>query len=107
MALCTWAHVLANRDVLVFVDDEPAKDCVIHGISSSEVSARLVRFTRRKCAELALGVWYDRVASPSNIADDPSRAIFSALLKIGAKKVEPIVRECSDAIGFVPFESTE
>ena len=46
VALCTWEDKLAGRDVLVFMDNEPAKDTLIHGISGSAASSRMVKSTR-------------------------------------------------------------
>ena len=103
MALCTWSEKLRYRDVLIFVDNEPAKDALIHGISDSPASSRLVRFTRIFCARLALGAWYERVASPSNIGDAPSRGRFSELLAAGAREVSPVAPVLDDVISLRPF----
>ena len=89
MAFSTWQSMLRDREVLVFVDNEPAKDALINGISSSFESAFMVRETRRMSAALAIAPWFDRVASPSNLADDPSRGHFERLLKLGAVRVAP------------------
>jgi hypothetical protein len=91
VALKTWEARLAQRDVVFFVDNDPAKDSLIHGISSSTQSSELVRYTRLACARLGTGAWYERVASPSNIADDPSRGEYSLLLSLGAKRVAPSI----------------
>ena len=89
MAFRTWPSILRNREVLVFVDNEPAKDALINGISASWASAVMVRETRRMSAALAMAPWFDRVASPSNLADDPSRGRFQRLLDLGAARVAP------------------
>ena len=49
----------------------------------------MVRETRRMSAAFAMAPWYDRVASPSNLADDPSRGSFQRLLDLGAARVAP------------------
>ena len=103
VALCTWADILWGRDVIIFVDNDPAKDALIHGISSSAASSRLVRFTRTFCASIGLGAWYDRVASPSNIADAPSRGQFEALLRAGASQVQPVAPRLEDPVVLRPF----
>ena len=89
MALATWAKVVSNRDVFSFIDNDPAKDAFILGSSRSEWSAFAVRRTRTLCAELAAAVWYERVPSPSNIADWPSRGDVVSLLALGARRVAP------------------
>ena len=90
MALTVWCSLLQDRDSLIFVDNEPAKDALINGISSSSVSAVMVRETRRLTAAGAMAPWYDRVASPSNLADDPSRGQFQRLDKMGAARVSAV-----------------
>ena len=87
MAFRTWGSLLRDREVLVFVDNETGKDALINGISSSWVSAVMVRETRRISAAVAMAPWYDRVASPSNLADDPSRGHFQRLISLGASRV--------------------
>ena len=87
MAFATWMKLLRDREILVFVDNEPAKDALINGISSSWASAVMVRETRRISAAGAMAPWYDRVASPSNLADDPSRGHFQRLISLGASSV--------------------
>jgi hypothetical protein len=91
VALKTWEARLAQRDAVFFVDNDPAKDALVHGISSSSHSSELVRFTRLACARLGIGAWYERVPSPSNIADDPSRGEYSVLRKLGAVRVDPLL----------------
>jgi hypothetical protein len=90
VALQTWRQKLSNRDVIFFVDNEPAKDALIHGISSSASSSQLVASARLICAEAGLGVWYARVPSPSNIADAPSRGSCSELVALGFSRVDAV-----------------
>ena len=90
MAFATWEGLLRDREVLVFVDNELAKDALINGISSSWASSVMVRETRRISAVGAMAPWYDRVASPSNLADEPSRGQFQRLVRLGASRVAAI-----------------
>ena len=93
VALKIWESRLAQRDVVFFVDNDPAKDALIHGISASHHSSELVRFTRITCARLGIGAWYERVPSPSNIADSPSRGDYALMRRLGATRVEPLIGE--------------
>jgi hypothetical protein len=95
IALWSWRRVLAQRNALVFIDNEPAKDALIRGTSSSAASALLVRQCRMLCASYGIGAWYARVPSPSNIADGPSRRFKGEVLRLGACEVRPI---CPDFI---------
>ena len=106
VAFCTWAHYLADRDAIVFVDNEPAKDALIHGISASAASSRMVRFSRLFCARNAVGAWYERVASPSNIGDAPSRGRFDEMSRIGASQVTPVSPALEDPVVMRPFAVT-
>ena len=71
IALCTWESIVAQREVLVFVDNDAAKACLVRGISVARDSDRIANETRLLAAEAAC--WYERVPSPSNPADGPSR----------------------------------
>ena len=90
LAISTWSSYLKSREVLLFIDNNPAKDALVHGVSSSAASSEMVRITRLLCAELASAPWFDRVPSPSNLADDPSRAEESKLLELGASRISPV-----------------
>ena len=90
LAFQTWANVIAHRDVFSFIDNDPAKDALVLGSSRSDWSAQAVRRTRLLCAELSAAVWYERVPSPSNIADWPSRGDTASLLALGARRVAPV-----------------
>ena len=96
MAFSTWADLIAHRDVICFIDNDPAKDALILGSSRSDWSARVVRDTRKLCATLAAAAWYERVPSPSNVADLPSRGDLGQLLSLGARRVPTRIRECFD-----------
>ena len=73
VALCTWEPLVAQRDVLVFVDNDAAKACFVRGISVARDSDRIANEARLLAAELGAACWYERVPSPSNPADGPSR----------------------------------
>jgi hypothetical protein len=104
VALETWRLRLANRNVLIFVDNDSAKDAMIRGDSKHPASAAFVDSARRVAAEIAAGVWYARVASPSNIADAASRGDFTVLKKAGARLIQPLVpARLSDLLSFEPF----
>jgi hypothetical protein len=87
VALKLWGHKWANRNIIFFIDNNAAKDSLVHGISSSQAMSVMIRDIRLSCAKLSLGAWFDRVPSPSNLADDPSRGQYEALIRAGAKQV--------------------
>ena len=89
IAAVTWADLLKHRDVIFFVDNDPAKDALVNGCSRSTASSEMVRFCRILCARNAIAPWFDRVPSPSNIADGPSRGDCEVLVSAGASRVSP------------------
>jgi hypothetical protein len=97
LAIFTWSAIVKSRELLVFIDNNPACDALVHGISGSHASSVMVRTTRLMCAKLACAPWFDRVPSPSNLADDPSRGVEMALLAMGARKVSPV---CNSSLPF-------
>ena len=81
---------MRDRDALIFIDNNSSKDALVRGISASHASSLMVKATRLTCAQHAIAAWYDRVPSPSNLADAPSRREFEALLAMGAVRVAPM-----------------
>ena len=96
IALSTWIEVVSNRQTLLFVDNDPAKDASINGVSASEVSSRMVHQMRLLCTAKGVAPWFDRVPSPSNIANPPSRGDFDELVQLGAIRVDPVILPASD-----------
>ena len=80
---------MKDRDALFFIDNNSSKDALVRGISASNASSKLVKATRIACARFAIAAWYDRVPSPSNLADDPSRKDYTVLYAMGATRVKP------------------
>ena len=103
LALQTWKANLQNRDVLFFVDNEPAREALIRGSSAADDSSHYVTWCRLLCAEVGAAVWYARVASPSNISDGPSRGSFSSLIAAGARWREPSHLDCEHRLGLSDF----
>ena len=103
IAIWTWRRYLLQRNVLAFVDNEPAKDALIRGTSSSQASSIMVQQTRIMCASFGTGPWFARVPSPSNIADGPSRKENRELFKLGAKHIVPALPSCFPNASLVAF----
>jgi hypothetical protein len=103
IALQTWSAHLEQRDVLVFIDNDPARDALVKGCSTSDASAEYAMYCRILCSQLACAPWYARVASPSNLADHPSRGDFALLLKTGARWREPVSIPCEPTLALLDF----
>ena len=73
LAMEIWGPRLRNRKVVVFVDNDAARDALVKGATTSKASAALVSKFWDEVAAAGIYVWIDRVASKSNPADGPSR----------------------------------
>ena len=75
-----WPERLSERPVLGFVDNEGARATLVAGYSSNPSACALASIASSDDARLGSRVWYDRVPSPSNPADAPSRLQAPAAL---------------------------
>jgi len=98
IAVELWAERLRGRRVILFVDNEAAKEAIIKGTSSSRASAKLVTNFWRRAAEAELYLWVERVPSAANPADAPSRRACPELALAGCR------RRCAVSFGVRPFE---
>ena len=73
VALLLWRDVVVDRAVLAFNDNEAVKAAMIAGTSSSPRVAWVLEVTLRLEIATRSLLWWERVASDSNIADAPSR----------------------------------
>ena len=69
--------VLYGARVIYFIDNDGVKEALIKGTTASTASRKiLVECVVRDSVNQSMS-WYSRIASPSNIADGPSRLDFS------------------------------
>ena len=91
VAKLTWANMIANRKLIIFVDNDSAKEALVRGYSPSVASFNLLITNAEVDVETRCLAWYTRVPSKSNPADDPSRMEFDRPRKFfGAKLVESV-----------------
>ncbi|CAE7775427.1 unnamed protein product [Symbiodinium sp. CCMP2592] len=72
----TWAKVLRNRRVLIFVDNEAAKAALIRNYSPLLDAAHMLSDIAELDVELRCFPWYCRVSSKSKFSDAASRLNF-------------------------------
>ena len=72
-ALSIWHDALADRAAIIFVDNEATKCCLIKGYSPQVDMAAVCELCTRSEIEQKSILYFERVASPSNIGDGPSR----------------------------------
>ena len=75
VALVTWKKIISHRDVLVFVDNDSATVCLGRGFAIAAHSDELANEARLLTSGFSCACGYDRVPSPSNTADLPSRGL--------------------------------
>ena len=72
-ALFIWHDVLADRAVICFVDNEATKCCLTKGYSPQVDMAAICALCTRSEIDQKCVLYFERVASSSNIGDGPSR----------------------------------
>ncbi|CAK0909372.1 unnamed protein product [Prorocentrum cordatum] len=83
VALATWRAAVRGRRVIVFVDNDAARAAMVNGHSGTPASARLVGTAWALAQEQCAYLWFDRVPSPSNVADGPSRGKVENAERLG------------------------
>ena len=73
VARFTWKDLFRRRTMIHFVDNDGVRDAFIRGNSSSSDSGVMLGLLTLIDVQLKRDVWIERVPSPSNIADGPSR----------------------------------
>ena len=84
-----WHQHIASRRCIFYIDNLPALDAYVRGTAANvHVREILLAFedSERLCASWA---WFARVASFSNVSDDPSRAVVQPLVDAGCRRVSP------------------
>ena len=79
-----WASAVSGRNVVVFIDNDSAREALIRGYSPSLPSAELIATTWLALAACHCRPWFARVPGPSNSADGPSRLDFGQAKQLGA-----------------------
>ena len=88
VALDIWSYRLSGSPVVVYIDNNSARDVCISGSGRSSLIRAMI--ARVITVEDSVGCfpWYGRVPSPSNPADPPSRNSCGHLVSRGVARVE-------------------
>ena len=87
----TFRDLLAGRHIIAFIDNDSARFGLIKGYSPNLSCARLLSAIWLEEASSQSFSWYERIPSPSNLADGPSRLRFNAMEAFpGSRRVEPV-----------------
>ena len=87
LAAKIWASFLKGRQVVFFLDNSAAQSAYIRAVAATELGTSIIKAYADLEMHLAFFPWFGRVPSSSNIADDPSRLVFTHPLFQNAKRV--------------------
>ena len=79
VAMKRWSEYISSQRVIIFVDNWPAVDSLVKGVSSQPTWRDLLMIFETLDEEQQSLHWIARVPSPSNPADPPSRSSLSEL----------------------------
>jgi len=87
VAVKLWSEAVRGRNVIIFIDNDSAREALIRGYSPALASSELIAITWLAIAESQCVAWFARVPGPSNIGDGPSRLSFPQAGGIGVRRV--------------------
>ena len=87
VALRLWAGRLQDRQLIMMVDNDAARQGAIRGYSPSIASAHLIPELWLCIAASGMDPWFDRVHGPSNLTDGPSRLQTDLVRRLGGRDV--------------------
>ena len=82
LAAVVWAERLRGKHLIVWIDQNAARQGLVKGYSPSEMSAELIDHALEALAQLGVYVWFTRVPTEANIADFPSRLQWALLEQV-------------------------
>ena len=98
IALRSWRHHLRAKQVVCFIDNNAVRDSLIAAKTSGDIAGRILECVLLDEADNGLMMWFARVLSKSNIADDPSRGCCKLLERLGSKGLLVDVKSWWDII---------
>ena len=82
-AMYAWKQFLSGCNVVAYMDNDGVRDSLIACHCSSQNAIPILDACIRLESTLGWNVWYNRVPTESNVADDPSRLEISELQQCG------------------------
>ena len=97
IALRSWKHHLRAKQVVCFIDNNAVRDSLI-AEKHPVIAGRILECVLLDEADNGLMMWFARVPSKSNIADDPSRGCCKLLERLGSKELSIDVKSWWDIV---------
>ncbi len=91
VAIFTWKRELRHQRVVIFIDNNSARQAVIRGYSLVAILADVIHQVGELESELGLFTWFARVPAISNPGDAPSRLDWTAVRDLGARRVDVVL----------------
>ena len=89
-AFATWQDRLAGHQVSAYVDNDPSSNGLIRGAAKFSIAHNFILRFWQLCGRRLISVWFERVPSPVNLADLPTR--FRSLpFSVGHTREFPLV----------------
>ena len=82
---------MADQDVIMFIDNNSARQALIKGYSPSMPSCVVLAQVAKEDAQCSARSWYARVPTQSNLSDLPSRLEFEVLRRMMPQAEETAV----------------
>ena len=90
VSLRTWGHVMSGTTVRVWTDNVGAQ-CTLEANYARRHDHNLIVFAiMLVAAQFGFRLWFERVGTDDNIADEPSRGKLDTLRALGAVWVPPV-----------------
>ena len=94
-----WAREVAGSQLVIFIDNNAVRDCLISCDSSNVIASVILKEILKLEDAAKVLAWYTRVPSPSNIADDPSRGECGFLKSLKCLESKINLEEMLQGIG--------
>ena len=108
LALATWPSILADRQVIHFVDNNAAASGLVKGYSPTQDSSPLVGEYWLRASSARADIYIERVESKSNLSDGPSRLNFHLMKRLHARFHPPCTETLMTSLyQFLHFFSKE
>ena len=103
IALETWKSHFKAKQIVCFIDNNAVRDSLISAKANGNIASSILDRVLSVESDNGLMIWFARVPSKSNTADDPSRGCNVLLEKLGSKEVPINVMHWLDSVA--PFEN--
>ncbi len=98
IALKSWKDDFTAKQIVSFIDNNAVRASLISAKATGEIANRLLESVLQNGADNGLMMWFARVPSKSNIADDPPRGCCKLLDKLGSKEIKIDVQHWLDFV---------